>query len=189
MKNYTEGDILITLRLLKKEKIGRKKVSDYLGLGEATIRTLFRKMESRGLISSTQQGQQITDKGRTYLDDVPAFTLPRHVDVGDLTLSEYNIGSLVRGAGHRIKDGIQIRDAAIIAGACGATTLISTGSDLLFPGESTTLSPENVQYLSDEFNPQEQDVFIIATAGTEQKAMRGLSGCLKLILNDKNKGL
>jgi predicted transcriptional regulator len=189
MKNYTEGDILIILKLLQEGKIGRKKMSDYLGLGEATVRTLFRRLESQQLISSTRQGQQITVKGKDHLYHVPAFTLPRLVDVGDLTLSDYNMVSLVHGVSHRIKDGIQIRDAAIIAGACGATTLMCKDDGFHFPGDSTPLDQEKAQHLIDEFEPEERDVLIIATAETEQKAMRGLSGCLKMILIGKNQNL
>lgn len=189
MKMYTEGDVFITLKLLQNGKIGRKKVSEYLGCGEATVRTLFRKLEGQHLIASTLQGQQITEKGRAYLNTVPQFTLPRLIQVGDLTLSEFNMTSLIHGVSHRIKDGIQIRDAAIISGACGATTLISRGGTLQFPGESSSLHPEKAHYLMDEFTPSEGDVLIIATADTEQKAMRGLSGCLKLILKEKNEGL
>ncbi|MBU7031328.1 MAG: hypothetical protein HXS53_02240 [Theionarchaea archaeon] len=164
-------------------------MSDYLGLGEATIRTLFRRLESHQLISSTRQGQQITEKGKEHLYHVPAFTLPRLTDVGDLTLSDYNMGSLIHGVSHRIKDGIQIRDAAMIAGACGATTLICKNGVLYFPGESIPLDKEKTQYLIREFHPEERDVLIIAMAETEQKAMRGLSGCLKMILIEKNQNL
>ena len=184
MQNYTEGDILLILKMLQKEQVGRKRLSDYLGLGEATIRTLFRKLESEDLISSTRQGQKLTRKGDHFLVRVPQFTLPQLVEVGDVTLSRFNVASLIRGYVGHIKNGMQLRDAAIIAGACGSTTLIFSEGKLHFP--DTTLLPSEVSHrLIDEFSPDEGDVLIIATAETERKAMRGLSGCLSLLIQEE----
>ena len=189
MQNYTEGDILLTLKLLQTKQIGRKNLSKVLHLGEATIRTLFRKLESENLITSTHQGQKITEKGIQYLTSFPQFTLPKPVNVGGLTLSEYNIASLVHNYSHNVKDGLKFRDAAIIAGACGATTLIFSGGKLTFPHSKTVLTPETANYLVTEFSPSEGDILIIATADTNQKAVRGLSGCLSLLLQNNNEKL
>lgn len=189
MQNYTEGDILLTLKILQKEQIGRKALSKLLALGEATIRTLFHKLESEKLITSTRQGQKITAKGAQYLTSFPQFTLPRSIKAGDLTLSEFNLASLVRHYSHNIKDGLKFRDAAIIAGACGATTLIFSEGKLIFPHTNAAITPETSHSLVKEFSPSEGDVLIIATADTHQKAIRGLSGCLSLLSQDTNEKL
>lgn len=188
MQNYTKGDILLTLRMLQEQKIGRKNLSKSLGLGEATVRTLFRKLESENLVQSTAQGQKITEKGVQYLVNAPHFTLPRLIRGGEFTLSQYNAASLVRNYSRKVKDGMQFRDAAIVAGAFGATTLIFHHRKLTFP-DNTELTAETVQYLIREFNPQENDILIIATAETEQKALRGLSGCLSLLLENDDRKL
>jgi len=184
MQNYTRGDILLTLKILQAQQIGRKNLSKFLGLGEATIRTLFRKLESEQLIVSTRQGQKITEKGHLYLIRAPDFTLPKPVQGRDLTLSEYNLASLVRSYSCNVRNGMQFRDAAIIAGACGATTLIFSHGKLHFP-DNTPVTVETADYLIKEFNPQEDDILIIATAETEKKALRGLSGCLGILLQSK----
>jgi predicted transcriptional regulator len=188
MQNYTEGDILLTLKLLHERKMGRKKLSQILGFGEATARTVFRKLESKNLIRSTRKGQKITDEGEEYLNSVSHFTLPLAVEVGSLTLSEYNLASLVRKFSHNIKDGIRFRDAAIIAGACGATTLIFDHGKLIFP-DRAELDPKTAQYLIEKFSPHSGDILVIATAETEQKAMRGISGCLSLLPISQNEKL
>ena len=186
MQNYTKGDILLTLKILQEEQVGRKKLSEWLGLGEATVRTLFRKLESESFIVSTRQGQKITEKGKEYLTHLPAFTLPTPVEVKDLTLSEYNIASLIKNYAHTIKNGIKFRDAALISGACGATTLIFQRGTFIFP-DKTALDAQVTAHLTAVFSPHENDVLIIATADTSPDAVRGLSGCLGLLLEDKNK--
>lgn len=188
MQNYTEGDILLILKILQSRNTGRKKLSEFLSLGEATIRTLFRRLESENLISSTRQGQKITQKGEQFLRDFPSFTLPKPVTVEGLTLSTHNVGTLVRKFSSHVKNGMHFRDAAIIAGASGATTLITSQGTLIFPDE-TPLQTESVAALLKEFSPQEKDIIIIATAETEKKALRGISGCLSLLFQKENKEL
>jgi DNA-binding PadR family transcriptional regulator len=183
MRNYTDGDILLTLKILKKEPTGRKKISSILKLGEATIRTMFRTLESEKLIESTRQGQRITEKGEQFLQAVPDFTFPHPVSVGGLTLAEFSMASLVKNFSHTVKNGIEFRDAAIISEATGATTLIFKNGGFVFPYGNTQLSPDIQIYLKDTFSPGEQDVLIIATAHTHPKAMRGISGCLSLLVS------
>jgi hypothetical protein len=181
MQNYTDGDILLTLKMLQTQQMGRKSLSEFLGLGEATVRTVFRKLEAETLITSTRQGQTLTKKGEQYLAAFPDFTLPQPVNVGDITLSTCNLASLIHKFSHTIRNGIQFRDAAIIAGATGATTLIFENGGFVFPYDTATLNPEIQHHLIEKFSPCENDVLIIATAETEEKAMRGLSGCLSLL--------
>ncbi len=184
MRNYTDGDVLLILKMLQQEQIGRKKLSSILGLGEATIRTVFSTMECENFIISTKKGQKITEKGKKYLENVPHFTFPRKVEGGNLTLSQCNVASLICEFSHRIKNGLEIRDAAIIAGAEGATTVIFSENEFRFP-QSTKLPPAISHYLVEEFSPREGDVLIVATAKTAQKAMRGISGCLGLLLSER----
>jgi DNA-binding PadR family transcriptional regulator len=186
MQNYTKGDILLTLKILQEEQTGRKRLSEWLGLGEATVRTLFRKLESESFIVSTRQGQKITEKGEEYLTRLPEFTLPKPVDVKDLTLSQYNVASLIKDYAHTIKNGIKFRDAALISGACGATTLIFQRGTFIFP-DRTALDSQIAAHLTAVFSPHENDVLIIATADSHPGAVRGLSGCLGLLLEDKNR--
>lgn len=187
MQNYTDGDILLVLKKLQETQVGRKNLSEFLALGEATVRTLFRKLESHQFIESTQKGQKITEKGEHYLTTLPYFTLPQKVTVKDITLSTHSIASLVRNFSTHVKNGMQFRDAAIIAGASGATTLIFKNGGFVFPYGNTELTSKIQDYLIEKFSPSEDDVLIIATAETEQKAVRGLSGSLGLLIQqDKN---
>lgn len=187
MQNYTDGDILLTLKLVS-TPMGRKKISAILGLGEATIRTLLRRLEGEHLILSTRQGQRLTEKGREYLSGKPYFTFPQHVDAGDLTLSPCNCASLVRGFAHNIRNGIILRDAAILSGGGGATTLVFLKGTFRFPQSQTVVDSEISERLkvfsSRDGVPREGDILIIATADTEKRAMRGMAGCLGLLVKE-----
>jgi hypothetical protein len=189
MHNYTDGDILLTLKLLQTQPMGRKALAKTLALGEATVRTLFRRLESSEYITSTRQGQKITEKGITFLASYPSFTLPTPVNVGELTLSQYNMATLITNFSHCIKNGIQFRDAAIIAGATGATTILFKNQGFVFPHGNTLLPPDISSTLINQFSPAEGDVLIIATATTSQKAIRGISNCLSLLLQTETKNL
>lgn len=160
-----------------------------LGLGEATVRTLFRKLESENLITSTRQGQVITQEGMDYLSHAPEFTLPRPVTVGEITLSNYSVASLISDFSYHIKNGIKIRDAALISGASGATTLLYKNGGFAFPHGTTPLPPSIEEYLIHEFSPSEHDVLIISTADTESQAIRGISGCLSLLIREDGRDL
>ena len=183
MQNYTTGDILLTLKILEKQQTGRKNLAKLLGLGEATIRTLFRSLESQNLITSTRKGQKITDKGIDLLASVPHFTLPKPVEGGDLTLSQHNSATLICDYADHVKNGIQFRDAAIIAGACGATTLIFSQGKLHFP--DNTEVPSDTTSLFNHFSFSENDILIMVTAETAQKAIRGIAFCLSLLSQEK----
>jgi predicted transcriptional regulator len=183
MQNYTTGDILLTLKILEKQQIGRKTLAKFLGLGDATIRTLFRTLESQNLITSTRKGQKITEKGIHFLASVPHFTLPEPVEGGDLTLSQHNLATLIFNYAHHVKNGIQFRDAAIIAGACGATTLIFSQGKLHFP--DNTEVPQDTTSLFHHFSFSENDILIMVTAETAQKALRGIAYCLSLLSQEK----
>jgi predicted transcriptional regulator len=189
MQTYTEGDVLLILKILQNQQTGRKALSTILGLGEATVRTLFRKLESDNLITSTRQGQSITQKGIDYLSQAPEFTLPRSVTVGEITLSKHSMASLVSNFSHHIKNGIKIRDAALISGASGATTLLYKNRGFVFPHGTSPLPPSIEEYLIREFSPSEHDVLIISTADTERQAIRGISGCLSLLLRENDQDL
>ncbi|MBU7013639.1 MAG: hypothetical protein HXS43_02310 [Theionarchaea archaeon] len=189
MQTYTEGDLLLILKILQNQQTGRKNLSTMLGLGEATIRTLFRKLESENLIVSSRQGQTITQEGSDYLSHTHEFTLPRPVTVGEITLSNHSVASLVSNFAHHIKNGIRIRDAALISGADGATTLLYRKGGFGFPHDATPLPSSTQEYLIKEFSPLEHDVLIISTADTELQAIRGISGCLSLLLKEDEQDL
>jgi len=88
----------------------------------------------------------LTDKGRSFLGKAPEFV---QVDVGDLTVGRASVATIVRGAAHKVKRGIEQRDEAIKFGAEGATVLIFKNNKLRFHGDFAEVDEETNKVLTE----------------------------------------
>jgi len=95
------------------------------------------------------------------------------VDVGDLTVGEVDVATIIRGAAAKVKRGIEQRDEAIKAGADGATVLVFKAGKLRFPDGFTRVEKGFAKSLIETFTPCEGDVIIIGTARGLTKAEEG----------------
>ena len=88
----------------------------------------------------------------------------------------------LRGVSKKITYGCEERDAAIKAGAAGATTLVCVGSKLIFPGSEYPVSAHVETALKKEFKIGNGDAIIIGTAADPEKAERGaVTAAIKLL--------
>ena len=118
--------------------IGRQALARRAGLGEGAIRTVIKRLKVEGLVKTRPQGCELTPRGREAYSEVkkmiPVITeLPRT----NLTVGRVQVALVVKGRSEGVKSGIEQRDAAIRAGAAGATTYVIRGSKFQIPGSST----------------------------------------------------
>jgi predicted transcriptional regulator len=106
----------------EKGPIGRKALSQTLGIGEGSTRTILDKMMREGSVENTKLGAVLTDRGLKQFRNsgITAAT----VKIDGLTISSQDCAVLVKGMADRITTGYEQRDEAVRAGAVGATTLI-----------------------------------------------------------------
>lgn len=180
---YSEAHALKALELIGSQRgIGRQQLSRKLELGEGTIRTLIRRMKKADLIEVSRGGMMLTSRGRETLSD-----LARHISTCELpetriTVGPINCAVLVKGAIGNVGSGVEQRDAALIAGAEGATTLVYEGGKLLMPGTEVEIDPLTENYVLEKLNPIDGDVVIIGTASSQLDAEIGAkSAALKLL--------
>jgi DNA-binding MarR family transcriptional regulator len=156
--------------IAKHERIGRKQLAKELDIGEGSMRTILNQLKKQNLITSSRGGHALTAKGRRLLGKAPKFI---QIDVGGLAVGKVSVATLVKKAGKKVKRGIEQRDAAIKAGADGATALVFRGGKFRFPDGFLGVKKAINESLVKVFGPSEGDVLIIGSASDPLKAERG----------------
>ncbi len=165
------------MELIAQKPIGRNKLSKELLLGEGVTRTLIERLKSNGLVSIKKKGCVLSKKGKEYWDSLQAV-FPKSVVLGKsrLTLGRFNAALIVKGSGHRVRRGMEQRDAALMAGAEGATTLVFKDGRLAIPPGNQDIDeryPKIHDKLVDSLKPEENDVIVIGCADTLRMAEYG----------------
>jgi predicted transcriptional regulator len=182
--------IFYALELMAEKPIGRTKLAEKLKVGEGAIRTIISRLKDAGLIVTSKEGCNLTDKGLSVWKNF-AEVFPKRVKIEKtpLTTSEYNYAFLVKNRGHKIKSGIDQRDAAIMGGARRAVVIVSKKGHLVIESVSNSIEkdfPEAANKILKDLKPEDNDVIIIAGADDPIKAKRGaFAASWVLLVNDK----
>jgi DNA-binding PadR family transcriptional regulator len=183
LPRFAESQVRRALEIIaERGRVGRKQLARELGIGEGSVRTILRRLETRGLITSSRGGHSITAKGRRELGRTSGYV---RVDAGDLTVGEVDVATIVKGAAAMVRRGIEQRDEAIKAGADGATVLIFKEGKLQFPDGFLEVPQEVGKMLIEIFKPKEGDVIIIGSAKDEFTAEVGARAAARTLARSK----
>jgi predicted transcriptional regulator len=176
--SFTPAHVFMIIEVIGSSgPIGRTKLSNILELGEGATRTLIKRLQKEGIIKSTKSGCVLTDFGKEIFFDLSSrVSEGLEIPPSPYTLGKFNIAILVKDAAKTIGYGIEQRDAAIKAGALGATTLIYTKDKFIIPGspeDAFKSSPEIHKILMERLKPKEGDSIIIGSADDEKSAKLG----------------
>lgn len=165
------------LELIAEKPIGRNRLSKELVLGEGATRTLIERLKDYSLIRVDKTGCILSKKGKELWSTL-LMVFPRKVvlEKSGLTLATFNIAMLVKGCGSKVKFGLEQRDAAMLIGAEGATTLVFRSGKLIFPPGDRDVAedfPRAYRNLVDSLKPEENDAVVIGSAGALEKAEYG----------------
>jgi predicted transcriptional regulator len=183
--------IVYALELLAEKPIGRNKLAEKLNVGEGAIRTIISRLKDAGLIVTSKEGCNLTDKGlNVWKNFVEVF--PKRVEIGKtaLTTSKYNYAFLVKNEAHKVKSGIDQRDAAIMGGARRAVVIVSKNGRLKIESVSNSIEddfPEAASEILEKLDPEDNDVIIIAGADNPLKAKRGAFEASWVLIGDDKK--
>ncbi|NIP66939.1 hypothetical protein GWN63_02825 [Candidatus Bathyarchaeota archaeon] len=184
---FTEVHIIQALKALGAgEPIGRKALSKRLGLGEGETRTLVKHLRKEDIIEVSRTGIVLSKLGEEVLMDLKSkLSAEAEVPESSLTVGPSNVAVLIKKAAERVRYGLEQRDAAIKAGAAGATTLIFRNNRLVMPGAKRDAF-EGLWSIHDmlvgKLRPEEGDVVIIGSAKDEQMAeFAAKTAALKLL--------
>jgi hypothetical protein len=143
-----------------------------LELGEGSIKTLVKHLKMEKLITTTNKGTAMSERGRKIFDEMSRYICSEaQIPRSTISISEYNHAILLRYAQFAIKHGVEQRDEAIKMGAKGATTLIFKDGKFLIPGSAfNALKNEKgiEKLLKDKLNPINGDIVIIGSDESSQ---------------------
>ncbi len=169
---------------------GRKSLSKELQLGEGSVRTLLSRLQEFALVKMERGGCRLTESGVSiYRELAKMITQPKPVDAGPLSQGAWNYVILIRESAAKIRSGLEQRDAAVRAGASGATTVIYAAGRFSLPGVDVDVEktyPSSFwRALRDLLNPKDGDTIIIVGASSAKAAERGaLTAALQTLLAD-----
>jgi len=172
--------------------VGRLRLSRDLDLGEGETRTLVRHLKNEGLIEVSRSGISLSEAGRKLLSGLRAV-LSEQVAIPStpLTVGRFNVAVRVAGMKNSVKYGLEQRDAAIKAGAKGATTLIFTKNGLVMPGTGEDMSKSGSSMIAalSKLSLNEGDVIIVGSADEKIKAELGAKTAALDLLKSKTRML
>lgn len=186
--SFSVFHLLLALELLAKKSIGRKKLAEELDVGEGVTRTVIGRLEDAGLIVTSKAGCSLTEKGTRLWREYESTLRKVEIGKNELTFGDHSYAILVKNRAHIVKSGIEQRDAAVIAGAKGATTMLFKKGHLVFPSTNKDLAqdfPRASKQISVLLESKENDVIIIASSDNKRKAEYGALAAAWTILDDK----
>lgn len=151
--------------------VGRKRLSQELGIGEGSTRTILSQLQDHGLITIGKSGIVLTDRGSDFKATYHMDVAP--VSISDLTIGDKDCAVRVPRRAKDVRFGCEERDAAIKSGATGATTLICKDGSLIFPGSDYLVEEDLSSKVRSLFTLKNDDVVIIGTGPTSEIAEVG----------------
>ena len=175
------------LELASERPIGRSKLSRELNLGEGAARTLIERLRHLGLITVDRMGCILSRRGKRLWNTLHS-ALPRRtvLERSGLTLAPFNVAVLVKGCGTKVKQGMEQRDAALMVGAKGATTIVLKDGKLAVPPDERSVAedfPEVHRKLVDSLRPEENDAIVVGSADSLTLAEYGALAAAWTLIN------
>ncbi len=166
---FSLEDALAVIFMLK-NPTGRKAISEELNLGEGSVRTLLKKLSGIGIITSTQKGHFLNEKGVELLRKLQElFSEPvRTREVEGMTAVALKVKNPPKFKS------IELRDEAIRFFARGAMILLIKNGEAVFPEDERKLKetfPEMVQSI-ETLEPKEGDIIVITWADNNADALK-----------------
>ena len=177
--SFTEAHVIKALEIIGgTEAVGRIRLSKELELGEGATRTLVKHLKNEGIIEVSRYGIVLSEYGKKLFSDLRSrISEGVEVPLGPLTVGPFNVAVLVRDVARAVKMGLEQRDAAIKAGALGATTLIFSRNKLTMPSaeEEDIFKgiPSIRETLLSRLRPKENDVILIGSGENKRIAEIG----------------
>ena len=185
---FTTLHLIKALELIAEAPVGRGKLAKILGIGEGAARTIIKRLKDANLIEISKEGCSLTPLGKNFWKKFKE-KIPKKVflEKNEFSLAEYTVAILVKGRSDAVKTGMEQRDAAIVAGAEGATTIIIKNGKMILPRISRNVAkdyPIAYKQIVERLKPKEGDVVIVGTAKTMEKAEYGaMAAALTLLEN------
>jgi predicted transcriptional regulator len=186
--SFSVFHLLHAIELISEKTIGRSKLAENLKVGEGAVRTIINRLKDADLVVTSKSGCALTSEGLRLLREYKSiFKKKTEIGKNELTLADYNFAILIKNRGHKVRSGVEQRDAAVMAGAKGATTIMFKEGRLKIPSVSDDVAkdfPNAANQIVRLLKPEEKDVIIIGSADSLGKAEYGTLAAAWTVLND-----
>lgn len=179
--------MLQAIELIAERPIGRNKLAENLNVGEGAIRTIIERLKDADLITMSRAGCTLTDKGVKLWKEYKSALKKIEIKKSELALAKYSSAILIKNSGHKIRSGVEQRDAAVKAGAKGATTIIFKERCLIIPSVSSNMIndfPMAANQIIRLLKPEENDAIVIGSGNTLGEAEHGVLAAAWMLLDD-----
>ena len=171
---FADYHVYRTLLLLSDgRRRGRRSLADSVNIGEGSMRTIIEFLRDKGYVDVKQTGIKISTRGVEFVRNLPIRM--ERLEPSDISIAMRNVAVLVRNRADKVTLGIEQRDAAIKAGAEGATTIVVKGGKLLVPPDYLLDKerPEIARGLRKLLAPNDGDIVIVGAAQEYDRAEDG----------------
>ncbi len=178
--------VLRALELVSGKPVGRNQLAQKLSIGGGAARTIINRLKNAGLIDISRAGCVLTKKGSALWHDYESIVKSARVEKSEIAGSDFNVAVLVRSQVHKLKSGIEQRDAAVVAGASNATSMAMKRGRLVIPFVSEDVSkdfPKVAKQVVSLLEPKDGDVVIIVGADASEKAIYGAMAAAWVLLD------
>jgi hypothetical protein len=125
------------------------------------------------LIASSKAGCALTERGLNLWKDYQSLLVKVEIGENELAVAGCSSAVLIRDCARQLRSGMEQRDTAVIAGARSATTMIFRNGYLTIPSVSNNVArdfPRAAKQILGLLKPQEEDVVVVASADSMEKA-------------------
>jgi predicted transcriptional regulator len=178
---------MLALEKIAEGPVGRSRLANSLKVGDGAIRTIIGRLLDAGLIETSKSGCALTRKGENLWKEYQAAIRKAKIERNELTDADFSFAVLVRNKGHRLRSGMEQRDAAVRAGAKSATTIVLKKGHLTIPSVSDGIDkdfPKSASQITRLLKPEENDIVIVSSADTPEKAEYGVLAAAWTLLGD-----
>ena len=166
--------LLLAIELVAENPVGRGKLAQSLGVGEGAVRTILGRLTDAGLITTSKAGCKLTKKGLDIWKEYSSIVRKVEIGKNELTDASHTYAILIKNHGHKLKSGMEQRDAAVMTGAKTATAMLYKARRLNIPSV-TEDAEKDFPKASDKvlklLKPVENDVVIIVGADNQARAV------------------
>jgi predicted transcriptional regulator len=178
--------LLLAIELVAENPIGRGKLAQNLGVGEGVIRTILGRLTGAGLITTSKAGCKLTKRGLGIWKEYSSIVRKVEIGKNELTDASHTYAILVKDHGHRLKSGMEQRDAAVMAGAKTATTMLYKARLLKIPSVTENAEkdfPKASDRVLKLLKPVANDAIVIVGADNQAKAVYAAMAAAWTLLN------
>ncbi|MFB6241359.1 MAG: DUF4443 domain-containing protein [Candidatus Nanosalina sp.] len=182
--NVDRSYALVSIYFLGREEIGRRRLSQRLGLTESRTRTMLEHLRVEGYVEAGETMELTTTSGEKIFKEVDEKIREiREVDLENISMRGENIAALMREV--EIDSSIKIRDEAVRGGARGMT-ILTYEDGFNFPEEQkpdTEKINAELEYLEERFEAEDGDKLLISSAEELEDAKSGLWSAVAAVLD------